>query len=687
MDIDRSIGDMGSIADSTLKSAGQCLLFGGDVIGDYRVESLLGTGGMGQVYLVENIQMGKQYALKILPQELSASEGFVSRFRIDARRVSDMRHSNIANLHYFGQDASRQLYYIVTDYIQVSRDCGCTLEGYLQDREQMPEAEVLAIAGQICEALEYAHTFQGGCVLHCALKPSNILLDDTCTPILTDFGLTNITGDDYVHSLIDGALSASMADQSVGGAESLNENNPEGARFFYASLMQTREYMAPEVQGKQAPTVCSDIYSAGMILYRMLTGRTAKGRWKVPSEYGCSKAWDSIVVRAMDVEPAKRYPSMMEMLAAVRNVSLDDADYTKGIRADHHRESTATHILGTGINAGSVTQDSGEVAQYCQFINSKARSLGRFGGLFVPHPLIKDTDTVDVSAQNDVVRIFVKWIREVRTSDLDTEAGPPPPGHEPLTEKKPFDIWAYKSCYSKNWERQTVAIQCIPAKYTASCDYCRQSGDLTCPECHGNKTFVCPECQGESKKWILKRCKRCSKTGEIVCQRCKGTGRVSCPKCKGTRMLTTYDVIQAKYVPETATSIRRCDAPSIPVDDPIPAMAVGTVLFEDTYGTQIPSFIHHSNKELSSEVSAFANRVVSERKGQLIKLLLRVEQIPRVRITVHRGRRSFAIDLCGSAYELQPVGRLPFSFRPIIGAALVILAIVLIVAGIAFLNS
>ena len=152
-------------------------------------------------------------------------------------------------------------------------------------------------------------------------------------------------------------------------------------------------------------------------------------------------------------------------------------------------------------------------------------------------------------------------------------------------------------------------------------------------------------------------------------------------------MLTTYDVIQAKYVPETATSIRRCDAPSIPVDDPIPAMAVGTVLFEDTYGTQIPSFIHHSNKELSSEVSAFANRVVSERKGQLIKLLLRVEQIPRVRITVHRGRRSFAIDLCGSAYELQPVGRLPFSFRPIIGAALVILAIVLIVAGIAFLNS
>lgn len=678
MDIENSIGDLGSIADSTLKHAGLRLLFEGDVVGDYRVLALLGMGGIGQVYLVENVQMGKQYALKIFPQELSAHQGFVCRFRADAAHLADMRHNNIAHLHYFGQDRQRSLYYVVTDYVQTSRQSGCTLERYVKDKGQVPEAEVATMAGQICDALAYAHGFSGGCVLHCALKPANVLVDDAATAILTDFGLTRMTGDKYVQSLIAGALSASVA--SIGGAASLNENSPGDASCCYASLMQTREYMAPEVQSGEAASVHSDIYSAGMVLYWILTGRSAKGRWKLPSEYGRSKGWDDIVSTAMRTRPSERYSNVIELLTDIRNISLDGVEYAEDVGAGTPR---VPRMSTDGGDAAACGADVGHVRQ---FINSKARSLGRFGGILIQYPLIRDTDSVEISAQDDVLRILVRWVREVRRSDLATEAGSPPPGHEPPVTEKPFDVWAYESCYSGNWERQTATIRCIPAKYTGPCASCGQSGELKCPECHGNKTFVCPECQGKSKTWILKRCKRCRKAGEIICERCRGTGYVSCLKCKGTGVLTTYNVIHAEYVPESATSVRRCDAPGIAASDPIPTMAVGTVLLEKTYASCLPSFIHHPNEQLSREISAFANRVVGERQGHVVKLMLKVEQIPRFRVTVQRPRRSFAIDLCGSTYELQPVGCLPLSLRPIIGAAVALVLIVLILLGIAFLR-
>ena len=142
----------------------------GDLLGQYRIIKSLGAGGMGEVYLAESTLTHKKYALKVLPAALSKDPQFIGRFKVEARVMQDLDHPHIVRVHHAGEDNG--LYYLTMDYIGPEKDAPQTLEDLLGS-SKLTEDGVRAIALQICDALEYAHS-KG--IVHRDLKPSNILI-------------------------------------------------------------------------------------------------------------------------------------------------------------------------------------------------------------------------------------------------------------------------------------------------------------------------------------------------------------------------------------------------------------------------------------------------------------------------------------------------------------------------------
>ena len=122
---------LGNMKTKLLQGNGQTLADGVRIlknteeIGGYKVVKLLGSGGMGQVYLAENIQMHKQYALKVLPHHLSQNRSFIDRFRVEARVMADLKHPNIVQVMNIGEDKERNLYYLVMEFISGVTSVGC----------------------------------------------------------------------------------------------------------------------------------------------------------------------------------------------------------------------------------------------------------------------------------------------------------------------------------------------------------------------------------------------------------------------------------------------------------------------------------------------------------------------------------------------------------------------------------
>jgi serine/threonine protein kinase len=329
-----SLGGLNTLPGNGWSGENLELLPRGIEIGGYKVISLLGAGGMGQVYLVENIQMHKQYALKILPPHLSKNNTFIDRFRVEARVMADLKHNNIVGVMNIGHDKKRELYYLVMEYIEAGENKPADLEQKLKLEKKLPEEEVLKIAKQICSALEYAHNFRGKGIVHRDLKPSNILLDSDDNYHIADFGLAKVIGSDYLKSMIDRSMQLTMAGgignvanmsigdmntiiderQQIGDSRPKTNSQQPTATGSAGSLIGTYEYMAPEQQDGQEATVQSDIYTLGLIIYRMLTGKKAKGRFKLPSELGLSANWDEIIHKCLEIESEDRFGSVSEIL-------------------------------------------------------------------------------------------------------------------------------------------------------------------------------------------------------------------------------------------------------------------------------------------------------------------------------------------------------------------------------------
>src|SRR5512143_2414810 len=227
-------------------------LAAGTRLGPYEIVAPLGAGGMGEVYRARDPRLGREVAVKVLPQHLSANPEVRARFEREAKTVSALNHPHICTLHDVGREGD-------TDYLVMELIEGETLAARLA-RGPLPVPDVLRIGAEIADALDRAH--RAG-VVHRDLKPGNVMLTRSGAKLM-DFGLARATG-------LAGPASGSGV-TITGLTQSPTMAQPLTAE---GTIVGTFQYMAPEqLEGREADAR-ADLFAFGAMLYEMATGRRA----------------------------------------------------------------------------------------------------------------------------------------------------------------------------------------------------------------------------------------------------------------------------------------------------------------------------------------------------------------------------------------------------------------------------
>lgn len=276
----------------------------GESYGPYRVIRALGAGGMGQVFLAEDIRLGRHVALKSLAGKWLASPSSRQRLMREARAVGVLAHPNIATLYDVLEDDARLL--LVMEYVD-----GKTVKEMI-DAGPMPAGQALRIAAQVAAAIGYAHD-RG--VIHCDLKPANIQVTSDGVAKVLDFGLARVK---YVD--------AEAAEKSLTGT---------------GVMLGTPGYVAPERLLSGVLNASGDIYSIGVVMFEMVTGRRLFERGQTPEHLfdtmsgktlkassviaSLPQGLDEVIDRALSVDPRLRYQSAHELSRDVQVIlkSLD----------------------------------------------------------------------------------------------------------------------------------------------------------------------------------------------------------------------------------------------------------------------------------------------------------------------------------------------------------------------------
>jgi len=264
----------------------------GQMLGPYRIISQVGQGGMATVYKAYQASMDRNVAVKVLPGQLAQSPEFMQRFQQEARTIARLEHAHILPVFDYGE--SEGITYFVMRYL----DAG-TLKEKMQAGSPLPLAEIDRLFTQLADALSYAHS-QG--VIHRDLKPSNALIDSRGNLFLTDFGIAKIL---------------------ASASPRLTQTD---------AIMGTPDYISPEQAQAQTVDQRSDIYSLGIILYEMVTGRvpyTADTPLAVilkhvthplplPSSVKSDipEPIEQVILKALAKNPDDRFNSVAEFLSA-----------------------------------------------------------------------------------------------------------------------------------------------------------------------------------------------------------------------------------------------------------------------------------------------------------------------------------------------------------------------------------
>ncbi|MBW2276674.1 MAG: protein kinase, partial [Deltaproteobacteria bacterium] len=272
----------------------------------YRIIDLVGRGGMGAVYRVEHVKMGKVMAMKLLHGELSQNQEVARRFRREAEAVSRLSHINTVSVFDFGNHHG--MMYLVMEYIE-----GRDLSEVLREQGPLSATRVAPILVQVCSALIEAH---GKGIIHRDVKPENILVsqqyDQRDFVKVLDFGLAK-----------------------------LREQRERTKITQDGSLVGTPYYMAPEHIRGEGVDARSDVYSLGAVMYKLLTGETpfsASSPMGIITKHltekvdppsmrfpnlDIPKQCDAIVLKAMNKGPDDRYGSAYELRSALADLAVE----------------------------------------------------------------------------------------------------------------------------------------------------------------------------------------------------------------------------------------------------------------------------------------------------------------------------------------------------------------------------
>ncbi len=280
----------------------------GMIIGDrYEILEKIGTGGMSDVYKAKDHKLNRPVAVKVLKQEFSENANFVSKFRIEAQAAAGLMHPNIVNVYDVGEENG--IYFIVMELVE-----GITLKKYIEKKARLSVKEAVSIAIQVCMGIEAAHNNH---IIHRDIKPQNIIISKEGKVKVTDFGIAKAATSNTITSNVMG---------------SVHYTSPEQARGGYSDEK-------------------SDIYSLGVTMFEMLTGRVPfNGETTVaiaikhiqeempsPREFVSEIpiSVEQIVFKCCQKSPDRRYQSMGELVGDLkRSLMTPDEDFVKVVNSD-----------------------------------------------------------------------------------------------------------------------------------------------------------------------------------------------------------------------------------------------------------------------------------------------------------------------------------------------------------------
>ena len=260
----------------------------------YEIVGKVGTGGMADVYKAKDHTLGRFVGIKVLKQEFSEDVNFVTKFRTEAQSAAGLEHPNIVNIYDVGSENA--IHYIVMEYVE-----GITLKTYIEKKGQLSFKEAVSIAIQVGRGIEAAHNKH---IIHRDIKPQNIIISTEGKVKVTDFGIARAASSNTINSDVMGSV-------------------------HYASPEQARNGF---VDGK------SDIYSLGIVMYEMVTGRVPfDGESTVaiaiqhlqeemvrPSAYApdLPVSLEKIIIKCTQKSPDRRYDSIGDLLIDLKKALI-----------------------------------------------------------------------------------------------------------------------------------------------------------------------------------------------------------------------------------------------------------------------------------------------------------------------------------------------------------------------------
>lgn len=317
-------------------------MIGHELGGRYQIIERVGGGGMALVYKAQDILLNRNVAIKVLRQQFVNDEEFIRRFRREAQSAASLSHPNIVSVYDVGQE--EDVHYIVMEYIE-----GQNLNEIIKERAPLQVDEAVRVASQIADALDHAHQNQ---IIHRDIKPHNILIGRNGRVKVTDFGIAR-------------AVTSTTITQTGSVVGSVHYFSPEHAKGV--------------VTGEK-----SDLYSLGIVLYQMLTGRLPflgespisvalkhlQEHFDEPRTVNpmIPQSVENIILKSMRKNPAERYQSAKEMLHDLETCLLPERKSESKLAFVDDEDEDSTRIIpairpsnssSSSFGSSKLTRDAG----------------------------------------------------------------------------------------------------------------------------------------------------------------------------------------------------------------------------------------------------------------------------------------------------------------------------------------